>query len=138
MVGARSWLAGLMFSLVQTRRRSFALIVALSLGAAACGAGDDAAPSLTLAPQVSSTNADDSGDESATSAPDDSAPDDSAPDDPDSTLPDESVDEAAAPDLVNLFPDIDVLDIANGSTVNLAAALGGFDKPTLLWFWAPH
>ena len=124
MVGARSWLAGLMFSPGQKRRRSLAVIAALSLGAAACGSGDEAAPSLTLAPQDSSAVVDDT--------VEGAAPDTSA----EVTQP--PTDEAAAPDVVNLFPDIDVLDVADGSTVNLAAALGGFDRPTLLWFWAPH
>ncbi len=112
-----------MSSSVSKRRRSLAVIVALSLGAAACGAGDDAAPSLTLAPEASASGAD--GTTASTS-------------EGDGTQNDEPADEAAALDVVNLFPDIDVLDIADGSTVNLAAALGGFDKPTLLWFWAPH
>jgi hypothetical protein len=38
----------------------------------------------------------------------------------------------------NLFPDIAVLDVQTGDSVNLAAQLGGGDTPVLLWFWAPH
>ncbi|MGI9613633.1 MAG: hypothetical protein ACR2QO_12025 [Acidimicrobiales bacterium] len=38
----------------------------------------------------------------------------------------------------NLFPDVDVVNIVDGSTVNLAQELGGGDLPVLLWFWAPH
>ena len=38
----------------------------------------------------------------------------------------------------NLFPDLDVTLIADGSTINLADELGGGDRPVLLWFWAPH
>lgn len=125
MVEARTWLAGAMSSPLSKRRRSLAVIVALGLGAAACGSGEAAAPSLTLAPQAPSSTAGDPVDDTA------------APDTSDDESADES-DETAAPELVNLFPDIDVLDVADGSTLNLAAELGGFDKPTLLWFWAPH
>ncbi len=38
----------------------------------------------------------------------------------------------------NLFPDVEVLSVADGSSINLAAELGGGDLPVLLWFWAPH
>jgi hypothetical protein len=39
---------------------------------------------------------------------------------------------------VNLFPDLDVVRVDDGSPLNLAAELGGGDRPVLLWFWAPH
>jgi hypothetical protein len=48
----------------------------------------------------------------------------------------DAADDVAATE--NLFPDIDVVNIVDGSTVNLAQELGGGDKPVLLWFWAPH
>lgn len=38
----------------------------------------------------------------------------------------------------NLFPDVDVQLVADGSTVNLKEELQGGDLPVLLWFWAPH
>lgn len=38
----------------------------------------------------------------------------------------------------NLFPDIEVVDVADGATINLSSELGGGDLPVLLWFWAPH
>jgi len=104
--------------------RSVALLLALSLAAAACGSGDassSAAP--TLAPS-SDSSADESGATEA-AAPDDSAEAGGA-------------DASAAEPAVNLFPDIDVLSVTDGSSVNLAAELGGSDKATLLWFWAPH
>jgi len=37
----------------------------------------------------------------------------------------------------NLFPDVDVVDLATGDDYNLTN-LGSIDKPVLLWFWAPH
>lgn len=42
--------------------------------------------------------------------------------------------EAAPP---NLFPDVEVIEIATGESVNLQS-LGVIDRPVLLWFWAPH
>ncbi len=35
------------------------------------------------------------------------------------------------------FPDVDVLDVRTGETVNLTS-LAPRDKPALLWFYAPH
>ncbi len=42
------------------------------------------------------------------------------------------------PTLDHLFPDVDVLDIQTGATLNIATELAGGDRPVLLWFWAPH
>lgn len=39
---------------------------------------------------------------------------------------------------VNLFPDVEVTNIVDSSSLNLATELGGGDLPVLLWFWAPH
>ncbi len=38
----------------------------------------------------------------------------------------------------NLFPDLDVVSVATGESLNLKAELSGGDLPVLLWFWAPH
>ena len=103
--------------------RSVALLLALSLAAAACGSGDAGSAAPTLAPS-SDSSADDSS-ATETAAADDSAAAGGA-------------DASAAEPAVNLFPDIDVLSVTDGSSVNLAAELGGSDKATLLWFWAPH
>ena len=43
-----------------------------------------------------------------------------------------------APTPDHLFPDVDVLDIQTGATLNIASELAGGDRPVLLWFWAPH
>lgn len=43
-----------------------------------------------------------------------------------------------APERTNVFPDLNVVRIADRGTVNLADELGGGDLPVLLWFWAPH
>ncbi|MCP5026688.1 MAG: hypothetical protein GY929_10435 [Actinomycetia bacterium] len=42
-----------------------------------------------------------------------------------------------APPPTNLFPDVEVIEIATGEPVNLRS-LGAVDRPVLLWFWAPH
>lgn len=111
--------------------RTLGVLLALSIGAAACGSTETSS-TPTLDTQVTSAPvADEPSAESSTEEADsteaDSTEADSASD----------PDEAAAP-AVNLFPDIDVLNIADGTTVNLAAELGGADKATLLWFFAPH
>ncbi len=38
----------------------------------------------------------------------------------------------------NLFPDIDVVSVATGESLNLKVELSGGELPVLLWFWAPH
>lgn len=38
----------------------------------------------------------------------------------------------------NLFPDLDVVSVATGESLNLKAELSGGELPVLLWFWAPH
>ncbi len=38
----------------------------------------------------------------------------------------------------NVFPDIDVVEITTGGSLNLKQELAGGDRPVLLWFWAPH
>ncbi|MCP3854068.1 MAG: hypothetical protein GY745_09400 [Actinomycetia bacterium] len=45
--------------------------------------------------------------------------------------------EAAADPVLNLFPDVDVIEIATGETINLLSLIA-IDQPVLLWFWAPH
>ena len=112
-----------------------ALVAALAVGAASCGTGDDSA-SPTLATQ-DDTSGDQVAEPEGDSADEPAAePDGAAPSDGDAA-PDG---EQAGPEtpIANLFPDIDVVDIADGSTVNLATELGGGDKATLLWFFAPH
>ena len=35
------------------------------------------------------------------------------------------------------LPDVDVVDVVTGATVNVSTLAPG-DKPLLVWFWAPH
>lgn len=35
-------------------------------------------------------------------------------------------------------PAVEVLDVADGSIINLADELAGEDRAILFWFWAPH
>jgi len=118
------------------RRRSFAALVALSLTAAACG-GTDSSSTPTLATQAPPAEAEPAAESAEPEAPE---PDEAVAAAPSDEVTEEEpvvVEEEATP-AVNLFPDIDVLNIADGSTVNLAAELGGADQATLLWFFAPH
>ncbi len=137
------------------------LLLALSLGAAACGTDDTTsadADSSTPTESTDTTEAPPSSSDDAESDPadDDSASAEESADDPaddpvaeaDETADDgeesaaqdpadETLDEPAST-ADNVFPNLDVLDIATGSTVNLSAELAGGDTPVLLWFWAPH
>ncbi len=131
---------------VSTRRRAGALLLALSLGAAACGSdgsstatggdssGGDSSTAESASPDESSSDADSDGADSAGDA------DETADQTADDSTDDGSADEAADGDTaaVNLFPDVDVLNIADGATINLSDELAGGDRPVLLWFWAPH
>ncbi len=38
----------------------------------------------------------------------------------------------------HFFPDLNTVNIADGTTLNLAEELAGGDTPVLLWFFAPH
>jgi len=103
--------------------------MAVGLVAAACGGSADTA----------TEGSNDSGTEPAatestapaTQEPTTSADGDNAPADADG-----GAEETAAP-AENLFPDVDVTNVVDGSAVNLTS-LGGGDRPVLLWFWAPH
>ncbi len=108
------------------RGRAF---IAFSIGGAlvvsACGGGSTATDSATSATEVEATSTTEAA-TTSTSAADAAA---------------SSVTESSAADtepVENLFPDLEVVDLADGETINLAAELGGGDRPVLLWFWAPH
>jgi len=106
---------------IRFRRQVVFLVVgALSLVASACGSSTVGEGSA----------AETSGDAAPTST-------DAAPGPAESVGPEEAAD-GPSPAVENLFPDIDVVNIADSSTYNLAAELGGGDLPVLLWFWAPH
>jgi hypothetical protein len=116
-------------------RRTAALMVAFALGLAACGSGQSVAGSPTRQEPVAA--------DAPAVADDPAATDDTAVADDPAATDDPAADESAADDestepVVNLFPDVDVLNVADGSSLNLAQELGGGDKATLLWFWAPH
>jgi ABC-type glycerol-3-phosphate transport system substrate-binding protein len=40
-------------------------------------------------------------------------------------------------DVPSALPDVDVVDVGAGATVNLRSLLPS-DRPLLIWFWAPH
>jgi len=58
---------------------------------------------------------------------------------PETTTSDDTTSDSESEDPVEAnFPMVEVLNVADGSTVQLADELAGGDKPILLWFWAPH
>ncbi len=121
------------------RRRLVASIVAVAVSAAACGS-DATEPNEA----TGAATAQDSESASTVAAPADGGPaDDESADGSEAGRSDEgaSADDDSADDdapVENFFPDLEVVDIADGSTLNLADELGGGDRPVLLWFWAPH
>lgn len=102
-----------------------AAIAALTMLAAACGSGATTTD-VGVAPAPAETT------ESAESA------DSSAETGADSSSGDRDEGAAEAAPATNLFPDIEVVNVADATTFNLASELGGGDLPVLLWFWAPH
>lgn len=127
-------------SMHSSKRRGRALAVAAVIGllAAACGsdsepidtaAGGQATVDDATAETTSGTDRD-----SATEAPDPSA------DAPAADADGEEA-EAAGPAPVDdnhSFPDLNTVNIADGSSLNLAQQLAGGDTPVMLWFFAPH
>lgn len=124
-----------------SRRRSVAVIIAVALGASACGSGETSTtPTLATAPAAEAAGA--SSNDAGSGTGGDAGESPAAVDDEPAVREADDAPPADEPDVAapseNLFPDIDVVNIADGSTLNLAAELGGADRPTLLWFWAPH
>ncbi len=104
--------------------------IVIGLLASACGA--ETTTTVDAAP-ASDQTAGDAAPASEPVGPAEPAADESA----------ETTEEASAADepaavTQHLFPDLDTVNIVDGSTINLAAELAGGDKPILLWFWAPH
>ncbi|MGF1597643.1 MAG: hypothetical protein ACFCVK_12060 [Acidimicrobiales bacterium] len=116
---------------VTARARLAGGLGALALLAAACGGGGDldagdrsiAPPAEDTGPQEPPAAARSTAVTGATAAPGSAAGDGGGEPDP-----------AAE----HLFPDVDVVAVADGGALNLAVELGGGDRPVLLWFWAPH
>ena len=96
-------------------RRLVALAGALALGAAACGGSTETA--VDIAAPSSSTADTTTGAAGGTGSTAGSS-------------------ETSAGE--NLFPDIEVVNVADSSTLSLSQELAGGDLPVLLWFWAPH
>ena len=93
-----------------------AVLVAAALTLAACGSSADGQPQATATAATTTAQ----------------------PDAPSSAEQRPSVDKAtAAPPDAPRLPKVDVVDIRDGSTVDLAS-LAPSDKPMLVWFWAPH
>ena len=112
--------------------------LALGLVASACGA--ESTPTLDAAPaadQTTESSADTASDATTAEEAEGPVADGAASDDDAASESDTGSDgEDAVGD--HLFPDIDTVNIVDGSTLNLADELAGGDTPVLLWFWAPH
>ncbi len=117
------------------RRRWPAAVAAVAILVSACGTdstNDDASARGDGASVAAS-----SGDEGDAAAPADDAaaePADEGEGAPESAS--EPATEVAAA-AVNV-PAVEVLDVADGSVINLAEELAGEDRAILFWFWAPH
>ncbi|MEM7341122.1 MAG: hypothetical protein AAF467_20865 [Actinomycetota bacterium] len=107
-----------------SRRALAAVIGVAALIAAACGG--------TTVDEVAANGAEST---ESTAAAESSSSTSTADAAPDAT---ESEDAAEVAPVENLFPDVDVVNIQDGSTLNLAEELGGGDQAVLLWFFAPH
>lgn len=77
-----------------------------------------------------------SGDDIATSEP--AGPATTATTSTTDTTPDSTGDEGPVEAAPHVFPDVDVVDLASGSTVSFGDAVGGGSLPVLIWFYAPH
>lgn len=104
------------------------VIVAAALLAAACGS-ETSAPALDTA-AVGDTVTSQSSQEEAAQSETSAAP---------VADTEEPAETTAAPEVSShLFPDLNTLNVKDGSSVNLATELAGGDTPVLLWFYAPH
>ena len=110
---------------LKRRGRVAAIAVTIGLIAAACGS-DPAPIDASAGEPVAATEQSTAGSDSQDSAP----AADAAEAEPEVEGP------AVAAD--HLFPDLSTVNIADGSTLNLAQQLAGGDTPVLLWFFAPH
>ncbi len=112
-----------------------ALITGVTLLATACGSGASS-PELGGNPNSASTEASAVGSGSSDVGSDAAGSEASAESTAGSTGEEAAGPVVPTPD--HLFPDVDVLDIQTGATLNIATELAGGDRPVLLWFWAPH
>ncbi len=101
------------------RRRLVALTGTIVMVAAACGSSPEA--TVDTAVQEPAGTSSEVG-EGVSSGPEEPASSERSPDAPESSL----------------FPNIEVVNVADSSTLNLSTELAGGDRPVLLWFWAPH
>lgn len=104
--------------------------MALALTVAACGA--DTASTTEAADQSGDTGSASVASDSTTAATEATAAD--------SSSTEAAPAEAAGPSapVGHTFPDLNTVNVADGSTINLAQELAGGDTPILLWFFAPH
>jgi hypothetical protein len=119
------------------RRRWPVVAAALALAVSACGTDsttDDASAQGDNGASVAASS-EDRGD-AAETADDggDAAADTDGEGAPETASEPETEAAAAA---VNV-PAVEVLDVADGSVINLADELAGEDRAVLFWFWAPH
>ncbi len=108
--------------------RSAALLLGLTLGAAACGSSSDSPDTSAAGSSSEAISASSDGDANDGASNDGASNDDASSD--------AAADAGASTE--NLFPDVNVLSISDGATLNLSEELSGGDTAVLLWFFAPH
>lgn len=137
MISHSDWLDNLVKNLsgnaVQKISRLVALVFAVAALTAACGAGtsNEASFGESVEGVTSQSGGSQAGSSQSSAGSEAAGVADTDVD---------AVDDLSSPSSVptHLFPDMDVIDIQTGATINLAAELAGGDTPILLWFWAPH
>lgn len=121
---------------LKRRGRVVALAATIALLAAACGSNPepiDAAASEPVAATDQST------DEPTSGADSGSGPQEQDPAPEVDAATEEAETEGPSPAATDhLFPDLNTVNIADGSSLNLAQQLAGGDTPVMLWFFAPH
>ncbi len=123
-------------------------LLAFALVVAACGSGGDTQtagsgaaaeePTAAATPSTDEATAESDGSATADSA-DEAAVEPGADAEPQTETETEGEAEAEGPQAdEHVFPDLETVNIVDGSTINLADQLAGGDTPILLWFFAPH
>ena len=119
-----------------TPRPLIGAVLAVTLVAAACGSE----PANTLEAAANGTTTSQAGqpDQDAEATEPSELTEAPAGDDQAAEGNDAEASETTEAPLQHLFPDLDTVNVADGSTLNLADELAGGDTPVLLWFYAPH
>ncbi len=111
------------------------MLFALGMAASACGSGSTTTDAAPAGESSSASTSTDNG-----SAEDDSTEPSSGTDTSTTASSADEGEEPAADPTATLanYPQVDVIDLGSGETVDFAEQVAGGSLPTLIWFWAPH